>query len=95
MYEELLYVNELSSLDWYVEPTALLPVYLQQPNKNMKTIARFRCGAESRATEKWRASDRCRMCSSAKETFGHLMECVGGSWCEWRQICAEDGADCD
>ena len=83
--------GKLSALNWYLEPKGLLPSYLHQPHKKMKMIARFRCGAESRSTEGWRTSDRCRMCNAAKETLEHMMECIGDRWFNWRQICAEDG----
>lgn len=42
----------VSKLDWYVEPSSRPPAYLLESNKNSKIIARFRCGAETRATEK-------------------------------------------
>lgn len=82
---------EVSRVDWYVEPRSSPPAYLQKANKDMKTIARFRCGAETRSTEKWRSSDRCRMCGGAKETYQHITQCIGEEWYRWRKLCADDG----
>lgn len=85
----------VSRLDWYVEARSNPPTYLLHTNKDMKLIARFRCGAETRSTEKWRPSDRCRICGGAKETIQHVVRCIGEEWYRWRHLCAEDGRGSD
>lgn len=82
---------KVSGLDWYMEPRSHPPTYLQKMNKDMKIIARFRCGAETRSTEKWRSTDHCRMCGLAKETIQHVSHCIGEGWHRWRYLCADDG----
>lgn len=80
----------VSRLDWYVETRNHPPAYPLETNKDIKVIARFRCGAETRSTEKWRSSDRCRMCGVARETFDHITNCIGEKWYIWRFLCAEE-----
>uniref|UniRef100_A0A1Y1KJL4 Uncharacterized protein n=1 Tax=Photinus pyralis TaxID=7054 RepID=A0A1Y1KJL4_PHOPY len=51
--------------------TLHLPKYLQK-NKNIKTIARFRCGNENRTGKRWK-EEKCRLCKEETETIEHVI----------------------
>lgn len=61
---------------WYQMP-GQLPQYLATCNANMKTIARFRCGSETRDTESWRGESLCRVCACESENPSHVARCQG------------------
>lgn len=50
------------------------PKYLQNNNKHLRTIARFRLGNEEAANQIWRKEEekKCRICHRDKETLKHL-----------------------
>ena len=86
---------KVDKLEWYLVPRSCPPPYLKKVNKDMKLIARFRCGAESRSTESWRVENSCRMCGMTTETAEHMMECIGERRYRWRVLLAEDGGGVD
>lgn len=65
---------EVQRFDWYV-PAPQRPAYLSF--EGFKTVARFRCGVEGRANDKWRHEVSCRVCGFEKETMDHIAECMG------------------
>lgn len=74
---------------WYLGPKEELPIYLRSGNADMKLIARFRCGAESRGNHAWRKDMECRRCGSGPETLQHQADCLGMSK---EELLAEDGS---
>ena len=65
--------NRLQSSHYRFLQTSRVPWYLQR-GRNVRLIARFRCGNEERGRDKWGTDHRCRICGEAIETVDHLRE---------------------
>jgi hypothetical protein len=76
--------------------TTHLPLYLEE-GKNIKMIARFRCGSEERGREGWREkNDRmCRLCGTEEETIDHMITTCCPSNMDIEEILHEDGRGAD
>lgn len=57
---------------WYVPPVERVPRYLTSRNPQMRRIARYRCGAAFRGTQRWNEERSCRICGKYEESPEHL-----------------------
>ena len=74
-----------------IKPNSV-PLYLQN-NMEIKLMARFRCGCEERARDRWRKEkDRlCRLCGTEEETIEHLITTCHPSEMSEEDLLGEDG----
>lgn len=76
--------------EWYVQPRGDRAEYFQTGDMDIRLIARFRCGAEANATDRWREDAKCRMCKRQRETQSHVALCQGFRK-DWRELFCETG----
>lgn len=71
-----------------------LPRYLAT-GRDIRTVARFRCGNEERGTDGWRKEEdrKCRVCGQEEETVEHLLDvcCPNDDFTTRRAVLAESG----